>query len=67
MAKSTKVIHISNTRPSSALNALNRITGLDWGRMPKSLVNDIAEAAQVECEEEPNRAQPSLMNTMKAG
>lgn len=39
------VIHLADCRPKRALEALNRITRLEWDRMPVSLVGNPIEFA----------------------
>jgi len=41
MSKS-KLIDFAQRRPEEALEALNRLTGLSWERMPQSLMPEVS-------------------------
>ena len=53
MTGNPKITHIFCRNSKQAVEALDRLTGLNWGKMPKSLVNGVEE-------EEPDLSEPDL-------
>lgn len=43
-----RVIHIRDRRPETAMEALNRITGLVWDSYPKSLLDQVSPHLRVD-------------------
>ncbi len=46
MQKSARIINFLQFKSDKGLEALNRLTGLNWGTMPRSLVNQYNEVVE---------------------
>ncbi|OZG72544.1 hypothetical protein BTA51_15620 [Hahella sp. CCB-MM4] len=45
MQRSARIIDFLQFKSDKGLDALNRLTGLNWGRMPRSLINAYDEVS----------------------